>query len=91
MKELRRGGFARFDRLLFLGRVEIQDLSALSRARVDCAQVFAAFHLPNRSDHAVFLDGLVSYFFVLRHCALIFGQRRLAFSHINFFVAPTLD
>src|SRR5205085_517437 len=69
-------------RLLFFGGVEVQDLASLSRSRVDRAQVFAAFHLPNRGDDAVFLDGLISYFVGFgRGSVLARGDCGLAFRH----------
>ena len=41
------------------GRVQPQDVLALSRARIDSADVFAACHLPNRRYHAFLLHGVI--------------------------------
>jgi hypothetical protein len=72
--------------VFFLGRVEVEDLSALSRTGIDRAQMFASFHLPDRSDHAIFFDSLIGYFFGFRRGrrALIFRWYRLGLRHRNF-------
>ena len=83
-QELGRRSFAGRRMLFVFGGVEIEDLAPLSRARVNGAQVFAAFHFPDGRDHAVFLHGLIGYLFRLsrrrrilrfRHCSLAFRHR----------------
>lgn len=73
-----------------LGRIEIEDFAALTRSRVNSAQVFAPLHFPDGGDDAVFFHGLVGYLSIfsrgrriLRH-VLRLCYCGLAFRHRNF-------
>src|SRR4051812_28118082 len=74
---LRRGSFAR--RMVdFLSRVKVENLATLTRTWVDGAQVFATFHFPNRRNHAVFFNGLISNVFrilIARWCGISLSHK----------------
>src|SRR6185295_16885678 len=65
----------------FFRGIEIENFLTLSRTWVDGAHVLAALHFPNRGDHAVFLDGLISNFFFRGCLRGRLGLRRLVFCH----------
>src|SRR5215208_6608751 len=46
-----------------LGGVKTKDVLSLTGARIDCPQVLAALHFPNRRHYSVFLHCMVSDFF----------------------------
>src|ERR1700687_681619 len=82
--DLRSRSFAGRRMFHVLGRIKIEDLAALARARVDGAQVFAPFHFPNRCDYAVLFHGLVGdLFFLSRRRFLRISDGGLACRHRN--------